>query len=512
MKTMIQNTIRTMENKGDKRKSFTFKKWITAGILLVCVFPRVGAQQPAAAPASTPLITPMSDAELTSYRRFSLGLKLTHLYDLKVSSWDLLQNGTKVEDARGLNGSKTRFDLAAGLEASYFFGPMFSMDLSWEKGKMTGANSTEYYESNVSFLSLGANFSLKGSGRTTDYRWVPYARLSLSRGSYDAERKFLTQTEAFDTATGTAMIVGVGLGMRYHINDVWSLNLMSEYNVINTDAWDGYDYGSGRDQMLKTSIGIRYAFGKGKHIDRKPGWQDIRMDKVESRIDNKVNDAIKVMGDSMDARYAAMMSKPGIKDSDDDGIVDKYDKCPDVAGLFSNNGCPPAEEIAAQKTQDSTVMAKVNGMTLVIPGEEPAAEKAAVPAKANTGSSVGLSTEERYRLKNEIMVDMAVVRFPINSYQLNAKAYEGLNTIAVILRNNPAYKLSVQGYTDDAGSAEYNKKLAEQRANAVSEYLQSRGISKDRIRIVALGKDNPLDDNKSRVGKQNNRRVECHLE
>jgi outer membrane protein OmpA-like peptidoglycan-associated protein len=95
---------------------------------------------------------------------------------------------------------------------------------------------------------------------------------------------------------------------------------------------------------------------------------------------------------------------------------------------------------------------------------------------------------------------------------LNAKAYEQLNTIAVIMRNNPSYKVALTGYTDDDGSAEYNKKLAESRATAVSEYLQSRGINKDRVKIMAMGKDSPLDDNTSKIGKANNRRVECKLE
>ena len=80
------------------------------------------------------------------------------------------------------------------------------------------------------------------------------------------------------------------------------------------------------------------------------------------------------------------------------------------------------------------------------------------------------------------------------------------------MRNNPSYKISLTGYTDDDGSADYNRKLAESRANAVSEYLQSRGISKDKVKIMAMGKESPLDDNTSRIGKANNRRVECKLE
>ena len=446
-------------------------------------------------------VAPSSD-ELPKLGRFSLGLKLTHLYDLRYTSYDLLSTGVSASDPSGMNGSKTKFDMAAGLEAVYYFSPLFSMDLAYEKGKMTGANKTEYYESNVSFITLGANIDLKRSLRTKEYNWVPYLRASLAHSSFDAERRFISDDAVIDKENGNALQLGLGLGVKYHINNKWCLNLMSEFVTINSDAWDGYDYGTGKDQMIKTSVGIRYTFTKGKHVDRTLAWQDNRVDRMQGRIDEQVNTAIRSINDSVDQKFKKLMNQPGSKDSDDDGIVDKFDKCPDVAGLFSNNGCPPVEEVAAVKEKEASVDKKVEQASV-----------AAVAVPIGSGSSgKGMSDESKYRLKNEILVEMNPIRFSYNSYQLNAKAYEQLNTIAVIMRNNPSYKVALTGYTDDDGSAEYNKKLAESRATAVSEYLQSRGINKDRVKIMAMGKDSPLDDNTSKIGKANNRRVECKLE
>jgi outer membrane protein OmpA-like peptidoglycan-associated protein/opacity protein-like surface antigen len=447
--------------------------------------------------------SPLSD-EAPKLGRFSLGLKLTHLYDLRYTSYDLLSSGFSASDPYGMNGSKTKFDLAAGLEMAYYFSPLFSMDLAYEKGKMTGANKSEYYESNVSFVTLGANIDLKRSLRTKEYNLVPYLRISIAHSTYDAERRFISDDAIIEGKNGNALQLGVGLGLKYHINNKWCLNLMSEFVTINTDAWDGYDYGTGKDQMIKSSLGLRYTFTKGKHVDRTLAWQDNRVDRMQSRIDDQVNTAIKSINDSVDQKFRKLMNQPGTKDSDDDGIVDKFDKCPDVAGLFSNNGCPPVEEVAVVKEKEAEVEKKVEQASVV---------STAVPASNGNSSNVrGMSDEAKYRLKNEILIEMNPIRFGYNSYQLNAKAYEQLNVIAVIMRNNPSYKISLTGYTDDDGSADYNRKLAESRANAVSEYLQSRGISKDKVKIMAMGKESPLDDNTSRIGKANNRRVECKLE
>ena len=115
----------------------------------------------AEAQTPAPLAAAPTEAEMPAFKHLSLGLKVTHLYDLKYTAYDLLPGGFSADDAYGLNGPKTKFDMAAGLEVNYYFGPLFSLDLSYEKGKMTGANTTHYYESAVSFVSLGANIDFK---------------------------------------------------------------------------------------------------------------------------------------------------------------------------------------------------------------------------------------------------------------------------------------------------------------------------------------------------------------
>lgn len=543
MNLSIATTMKTLNNNHSLTSYFnmsklyhTGRKMLLAGVVLT--FSGTLLAQDPTQPQGPGLLDPLKEAGRT--RKFSLGLSMSHLYDIHNDAFNLLSSGFKANDPYGLNGPKTKFDMSAGLTASYYFGPLFSLDLGYEMGKMTGATKVEFYESNVSFLSLSGNLDMKSSARTKEYTWVPFLRGTIARGSYDTERRFINGEGLVGKAKGDAMMLGGGVGVRYHVNDVWSLSLMSEYFVMNTGAWDGYyDVGTGKDMMLKTTLGLKYAFGKGKHMDRKLAWQDNRVDAMEARIDNKVDDAIRTLNDSVANKFKQMMNQPGTKDSDDDGIVDKFDKCPDVPGLFSNNGCPPVEVMEQEQAKIEAVDKKVDAVVekqIVLHQEDLANTpdtKATKPADAKgkstatapamnavvtttpskpTRTSGGLNNDERYRLRNEVLVSMNPIRFGVGSYQINSKGYEQLNTIAVILRNNPGYSLSLKGFTDDGGSAAFNKKLSEQRANAVMEYLVSRGIDKSRLHVAAMGKDNPLDDNSSSLGRANNRRVECELE
>jgi outer membrane protein OmpA-like peptidoglycan-associated protein len=70
----------------------------------------------------------------------------------------------------------------------------------------------------------------------------------------------------------------------------------------------------------------------------------------------------------------------------------------------------------------------------------------------------------------------------------------------------------VEGATDSVGSADYNYGLSERRADAVIQYLASEhGIPAHKIYLIGLGKDKPVESNKTRAGRAANRRVDVHL-
>ncbi|WBA40681.1 OmpA family protein [Hymenobacter canadensis] len=80
--------------------------------------------------------------------------------------------------------------------------------------------------------------------------------------------------------------------------------------------------------------------------------------------------------------------------------------------------------------------------------------------------------------------------------------------VLALLRQNPALRLAVQGYTDNAGTPAYNQQLSEARAGTVVAELAKAGIAASRLQATGLGQSQPLADNATETGKARNRRVE----
>jgi peptidoglycan-associated lipoprotein len=88
--------------------------------------------------------------------------------------------------------------------------------------------------------------------------------------------------------------------------------------------------------------------------------------------------------------------------------------------------------------------------------------------------------------------DQARVHFAFDSAVLDDEAKAILDETAQCLKTNQNVQISIEGSTDKRGSAEYNKKLGMERADAVSCYLQSRGVPKAQLTTVSLGETRPL--------------------
>jgi OmpA-OmpF porin, OOP family len=100
------------------------------------------------------------------------------------------------------------------------------------------------------------------------------------------------------------------------------------------------------------------------------------------------------------------------------------------------------------------------------------------------------------------------INFDTDKATLKADGQEVVNQITALLKSTPVLKLSIEGHTDNAGSAERNKALSAERANAVMLALVSTGIDKDHLKAAGFGADKPLVANDSEANKAKNRRVE----
>ncbi len=110
-----------------------------------------------------------------------------------------------------------------------------------------------------------------------------------------------------------------------------------------------------------------------------------------------------------------------------------------------------------------------------------------------------------------IILPDSTFRFPFDSAELSQKNRELLSRIAGILLVSKGYGLSVFGYTDDVGTAEYNHQLSLRRASAVEQYLIESGIDKATINVKGYGKTSPIVAGTGPTARAKNRRVEIAL-
>jgi len=173
-------------------------------------------------------------------------------------------------------------------------------------------------------------------------------------------------------------------------------------------------------------------------------------------------------------------------DSDKDGVADAEDNCPDLAGVAANKGCPA--------DGDGDGVYDINDKCPELFGE---AERDGCP-------EVKLDEAERSLLT----AAMKSVEFKTGSADLKSASANVLDKIANLMTKYPNYKLDVNGHTDNVGDPAKNLQLSKARAQSCLAYLQSKGITKQRISFNGYGSRQPIDSNDTADGRARNRRVE----
>ena len=101
--------------------------------------------------------------------------------------------------------------------------------------------------------------------------------------------------------------------------------------------------------------------------------------------------------------------------------------------------------------------------------------------------------------------------FDVNKYDLRDASRENLAKLAAILNKYPDTNILVEGHTDSTGTREINMPLSENRAKAVSNYLAGLNVQSARFAVRGYGPDQPIGDNSSVEGRQQNRRVDLAI-
>jgi OOP family OmpA-OmpF porin len=220
---------------------------------------------------------------------------------------------------------------------------------------------------------------------------------------------------------------------------------------------------------------------------------------------------------------------PPLPDRDNDGIPDKDDACPDVAGVRTNdpktNGCPPdsdhdgiidAEDACPDVPGIRTNDPKTNGC----PPPDPDRDKDGIPNDVDACPDVPGDPDpdpKRNGCPKAMVVAGQIkildqVKFKLGSAEILPESDSILGAVKRILDEHPEIKkVSVEGHTDNQGSAAYNKNLSTKRAASVVKWLVGHGVDAGRLSSVGYGLTRPMDTNSTEEGRKNNRRVEFHI-
>jgi len=126
------------------------------------------------------------------------------------------------------------------------------------------------------------------------------------------------------------------------------------------------------------------------------------------------------------------------------------------------------------------------------------------------------SADAEFSLHRAVILNLTpgfiITQFGFNKDNLTSKAQQALDQLAASISSTKGYIIALEGGTDSVGSADYNYDLSQRRANSVIQYLATKyNVPAHKIYVIGLGKDKPVESNKTSSGRADNRRVDVRL-
>lgn len=392
--------------------------------------------------------------------------------------WSVGLYGGKVEAANDW-GNKffhvtDNFYGAASLTFSRYLNEHFDVGLQALWGRY-GIGEGEFFSNDGEFKSGLGYVDLMGKFKFVKNEEAllhPFVFINLgARAIYGLDDATDFQTTS-DANKGVNFVLGGGLGCDMRLSDAWGIRYFAKYGYpmgSTADLAENRECGAFNDQHLIHNLGIyvNFAFNTDKDGDGVP-----------NKLDQCPNTPA---GVSVDANGCPL-------DTDKDGVADYLDKCPGTPsaakGYVTEDGCP------TDKDGDG-----------VFDFEDVCVDVAGV--KENKGCP-----EIKAEVKKVFEKALNGIQFQTGSAKIKSVSNKILNDVVNIMKENPSYKLSINGHTDNVGDPAKNQKLSEDRAAAVKKYLEDKGIESSRLTSAGFGQDQPVETNKTASGRAKNRRVE----
>lgn len=307
--------------------------------------------------------------------------------------------------------------------------------------------------------------------------------------------------------------VNGAFGLNYWITEKFGLTAQSMYK----HSFEDY-----LSEHFQHSLGVAFKFG-GKDTDgdgiydKNDACPEVAGLEAFNGCPDSDGDGIQDSKDSC-PNEAGLAALNGCPDADGDGVADGNDNCPNVAGLKSLAGCPDADSDGVADNSDNCPNEAGPSANGGCPwpdsdGDGVLDKDDQCPNEAGVVANNGcpeivLPTEE---VQNQLTEYARTINFNSGKSTFKKATYPTLQAISAILKEYPKANFVIEGHTDSVGSESLNQRLSESRANAVMDYLVNNGISAARLTAKGFGESTPIESNKTRAGRAANRRVEVKL-
>ncbi len=393
------------------------------------------------------------------------------------------------------NFTHPKYDLGYGFYLKNQFTHLLAVQADFVRGNIKGDNSdklgngSETSNPYKSFKTdLNWSGSLSGVVTFSNINWlglknfvIPYVSAGAGLAGY--KPKLVTEDgNTISYKQGDKDIheffVPVGGGLKFIASQAINIDLGFKMNFLDADNLDGYSNGYHKDKYSYAFAGLEFAFGSKKHpqlIADNP-VADFKQDLMDRNNELRAS-----LAASEQQNANTIDSLNGVvnrlkTDADKDGVSDYFDKCPNTSDSdkVDGSGCP---------------------LPKVTPPPAPVVNKTYI-----------ISAED----KKVVSEAIRNLQFEFGKSTIKAVSYPSLDRVAQLLQAK-GYSLKLAGYTDAIGSVDKNLQLSKDRANAVKDYLVSKGADASKIQADGFGKSNPIASNKTAAGRAKNRRVEFTL-
>lgn len=443
-----------------------------------------------------------------------------HSQQIETKRFNPLSSKTAFGFSGGLTYAKTDFtnskaDYILNLTGDYYFptynSAIFGINIEGSYGYAAGTGRPGYRVYYPPLDEFRTKLMMLSGGVSVTYaNWkniYPYAAVRAGWINYqpmDADGNELSRNRQNLYSPNDWFAVGE-LGVRFMLSNSVSFNAAATMDYLPFDNLDdspnSITGGTDKDIFFTGKIGFSFYFGGITDTDNDGVSDDddlcpdtppnVKVDEHGCPTDTDKDGVPDYLDKCPNTPRNVPVDMNGCPlDVDGDGVPDYLDLCPDTpTGVrVDSRGCPLDED------EDG------------VPDYRDLCPNTPIGTEVNKWGCPNEEKEYEPIKQKEIILNGAV-NFEINKAGLLPAAYTELNQVLKVMQDYPDTKWRIEGHTDNTGSYKLNKELSLKRAQAVYNYFVNNGIDGTRLFVKGLGPDFPVADNNTETGRALNRRV-----